>query len=119
MIKTLCAVASWAKQALHRQPRQTGNRDDPWILFHRGRAWEARGEVHRAFHCHLQAGLAGLPAAATLLWLSYRTGRGVSADPIASNAWARRATEAGWPDVFVVLEECENQQRRRSDFTQC
>lgn len=117
MISAMRSMASWAERRLRRAPRQAGDGADPWSLYQLGRACEGRGDIHRAFHCHLQAGLAGLPVAAIEVWLSYRTGCGVSVDSVAADAWAQRATRLGWPNVFRVREACESPERQMSgDF---
>jgi TPR repeat protein len=66
-----------------------------------------RRNAFAAFRCYLAAVQAadGLPSAATMAWFAYRIGDGVHIDPIAARAWARRATELGWPDVFLAAGE--------------
>lgn len=100
MISAMAFLLAWVSRHLPRARRPQEAHRDPWEVFHRGRALDARKEALGAFRCHLEAAQDGLPVAATLTWLAYRVGGGVPADPVAASAWADQARRAGWPDVL-------------------
>lgn len=88
------------------KPRYLQEGGEAWSLFLEGRHLDAQGLGRRdptgAFACHLRAAQLGLPVATVLVFLAYRVGDGVLADEVAATAWSQRATELGWPNVFLV-----------------
>ena len=100
LIRQLYSLLVCLKQRLLGSQQTVSVYCDPWAIFHRGRALDARRDAKGAFHCHLEAAKAGLPVASVLTWMAYRLGHGVTADPVAATAWAQRAKSSGWPDVL-------------------
>lgn len=98
MISAVAFLLAWVSRHLPMARRPQETRRDPWEVFHRGRGLDARRDTQGAFRCYLHAAQGGLPVAATLVWMAYRVGGGVPADPIAARAWARQATALGWPE---------------------
>lgn len=105
MISAMVFLLAWVSCHFPRARRHKVNPRDPWEVFHQGRGLDARRDTLGAFHCYLHAAQGGLPVAASLVWMTYRVGGGVPADPIAARAWARQATAMGWPEG--VLERVD------------
>ena len=98
MISSVAATLAKLIKLLY-QPRHSRRAvHGPWDAFLEGRAAEGRGDPQGAAKLYLEAGMAGLPVAGVSMWLSYRVGVGVIADPVAAHAWAQRATALGWPE---------------------
>lgn len=100
MIPVLSSLLAWVGDRLPGAERNLQVHRDPWVTFLQGRTLDHRGDTRGAFCCHLQAAQAGLPVATVMIWLTYRIGHGVPADPVAASAWADRARSADWPDVL-------------------
>lgn len=81
MISAVTFLVAWVSRHLHRARRPQEARRDPRATF-------GRRDGQDAYRPYL----------AVLVWLAYRLGHGVHADPIAAHAWARQATALGWPE---------------------
>jgi hypothetical protein len=98
MMPALVAAVAGIRHVLGRARRPLAAPATPWTTFARGRVLDGRRDALGAFRCNLVAAQGGLPVAAVFVWLAYRVGGGVHADPIATHAWARQATGLGWPE---------------------
>jgi len=102
LISAVTFLVAWIRARIPRARRPLeAPRDSSWAAFQYGRRCDERRDTQGAFRAYLVAAQGGLPVAAAMVWVSYRVGDGVLADPIAAHAWARRATALGWPDVLI------------------
>jgi TPR repeat protein len=91
---------------------------DSWSLFLKGRALDrSHGNRQEAFRCYLGAARNGHPAASTLTGMSYRSGSGVHADPVAAEAWWRQAAALGEPGAEILLEPVHDNDERGHSLT--
>ena len=113
MIPTAHAFISGLTHLLRLSWRSAPNRVDPsWVAYFQGRAYDhprwCRRNALAAFRCYMAAAQAadGLPVAATMVGLAYRSGDGAPLDVVASRAWLERAAkDDGDPGAAILLKD--------------
>lgn len=110
MIPMVRSFITGIRHLLWRPWRSAPTTVDPWVAYSQGRDYDnprwSRRNALAAFQCYLAAAQAadGLPVAATMVGLAYRSGDGVLLDKVASRAWLERAAkDEGDPGATILL----------------
>jgi len=113
MIPMVSSFITGVRHLLWRPWKSAPTTLDPWVAYFQGRAYDhprrGRRNALAAFQCYMAATKpgGGLPVAATMLGLAYRSGDGAPQDVVASRAWLERAAkDGGDPGAAILLEDC-------------